>query len=192
VGGPAAAAVDTQFVLGPTSGAPGTKVKVEDSPTITAAAWHRERSATTGTVAPGGTALVPKVAPGTYHRARNRVSVGMRSDGVVGRQVPVTVASEGKPGSPVVSFTLSKGLRPGTVGVRLTCGQSSAETSLKVLAPPTVRLNRDEGVAGTDVTAARKQARRVREAARGNPPVETPAGRPESTSRGHCSSWAAA
>jgi hypothetical protein len=29
---------------------------------------------------------------------------------------------------------------------------------------------------------ARKQARRVREAARGNPPVETPAGRPGSTS----------
>src|SRR5688500_2017025 len=30
--------------------------------------------------------------------------------------------------------------------------------------------------------AARKRARRVREAARGNPPVETPAGRPGSTS----------
>ena len=38
------------------------------------------------------------------------------------------------------------------------------------------------GACGAPV--ARKRARRVREAARGNPPVETPAGRPESTSRG--------
>jgi hypothetical protein len=72
---------------------------------------------------------------------------------VAGRQVPVTVTSEGKPGSPVVSFALPKGLRPGPVGVRLTCGQSSAQTSLTVLASPTVRLNRNEGVAGTEVTA---------------------------------------
>ena len=37
------------------------------------------------------------------------------------------------------------------------------------------------GTCGAPV--ARKRARRVREAARGNPPVETPAGRPGSTSR---------
>ena len=38
-----------------------------------------------------------------------------------------------------------------------------------------------DGACGAPV--ARKRARRVREAARGNPPVETPAGRPGSTSR---------
>ena len=39
----------------------------------------------------------------------------------------------------------------------------------------------ENGACGAPV--ARKRARRVREAARGNPPVETPAGRPGSTSR---------
>ena len=39
------------------------------------------------------------------------------------------------------------------------------------------------GTCGAPV--ARKRARRVREAARGNPPVETPAGRPGPTSRTH-------
>src|SRR6188472_666145 len=38
-----------------------------------------------------------------------------------------------------------------------------------------------DGACGAPV--ARKRARRVREAARGNPPVETPTGRPGSTSR---------
>ena len=40
------------------------------------------------------------------------------------------------------------------------------------------------GTCGAPV--ARKRARRVREAARGNPPVETPAGRPGPTSRARC------
>lgn len=70
------------------------------------------------------------------------------------QSVPVTVQPESKPNGPVVSYTVPRGLSPGAVTVRLTCGVAFAEAPFQVLpAPvPTAVLEPGKASVGEPVT----------------------------------------